>query len=385
MSEKNEHKVKLRFYEYILHWIVTLFLLILAIPMLIFKGLVFLVYATGNPAKSIGNLLGFILVVIIVAGGYLSYKIFYPYDIGDEVKSVIIDDDHPFSETLVSLNRQGIIRDGYLFRQLVVRTGVDKQVSPGRYDFFGNVSLWSVYNKFKNRDIATVLVTIPEGLPSWKIASIFQKELQIDSSRFMDIVFDSGYAERRYNLKSLEGYLFPETYRFWYGIDANEVIDIMVNEYFEQTRGLFTKQAPNGLGPEKTMVMASIIEAEATRSDEMPLVSSVYHNRLERRMMLQADPTVIYGLGGLDRPLNRRDIRLLESPYNTYKRYGLPPGPINSPGLDAIEAALDPDSTDYLYFVADGKGGHIFSRTLLEHNRARNKIKRQRALEANQN
>ncbi len=380
MNENNEHKVKFRFYEYILHWIVTLILLILAIPLLLFKGLAFLVNSTGNPVKSVGHLIGFLLVIVIVAGGYLSYKIFYPYDTGDEVKSIVIDDEHPFSEALTSLNEQGIIRDGYLFRQLVVRTGVDKQVSPGRYDFFGKTSLWRVFNKFRNRDIATVLVTVPEGLPSWKTASIFRKELQIDSARFMEIVFDSDYAERRYNLKSLEGYLFPETYRFWYGIDASEVIDIMVNEFFEQTKGLFNRQAPNGLNPEKTMTLASIIEAEATLDREMGLVSSVYHNRLDKRMMLQADPTVIYGLGGLDRPLNRRDIRLLDSPYNTYKKYGLPPGPINSPGLEAIRAALHPDSTAYLYFVADGKGGHIFSKTLLEHNRAKIKIKRQRAL-----
>jgi len=383
MNEKNKNKAKFKFYEYILYWIVTAFLLVLAIPLLIYKALAFLLRATGNPVKSVGHLLGFILVLIIVAGGYMSYKIFYPYDIGDEVKSAMIDEDHLFSQALTSLNEQGIIRDGYLFRQLVVRTGVDKQVTPGRYDFFGEVSLWEVYNKFKNRDIATLLVTIPEGLPSWKIASIFQTQLQIDSALFMEMVHDSSYAGRRYNLASLEGYLFPETYRLWYGIDAEEVIDILVKEYFKQTEGLFTKPAPNGLDPEETMVMASIIEAEASLIEEMGLISSVYHNRLEKRMMLQADPTVIYGLGGLDRPLNRRDIRLSESPYNTYKRFGLPPGPINSPGLHAIKAALSPDSSNYLYFVADGKGGHIFSKTLLEHNRARNQIKRQKALEAN--
>lgn len=381
----SDNKAKFKTYEYILYWIVTLFIMVLAIPLLIFKVLAFLVRATGNPIKSVAHVLGFILVLLIIAGGYLSYKVFNPYNIGDELHSVMIDDENSFAEAISSLTEQGVVRSPYLFRQLVVRTGVDLQVTPGRYDFFGEMSLWSVYRKFRNRDIATLMVTIPEGLPAWKIASIFQRELQIDSAEFMQVVFDTNYCRNRYDLESLEGYLFPETYKFWYGIDAKEAIDILIRHFHAQTDDLFAVKAPNDLDRHEIMVLASIIEAEAMMVSEMPTISSVYNNRLKKQMMLQADPTVIYGLGGLDRPLNRRDIRLLDSPYNTYKKYGLPPGPINSPGLDAIKAALHPDGSPYLYFVADGKGGHVFSNSLLEHNRAKNRIKRQRALEAQKN
>jgi len=121
--------------------------------------------------------------------------------------------------------------------------------------------------------------------------------------------------------------------------------------------------------------LASIIEAEARDGSELGKISSVYNNRLSKKMRLQADPTVIYALGGLDRPLWFRDLEY-DSPYNTYKYRGLPPGPINSPGLAAIKAALNPETTDFLYFVADGTGKHIFSKTLREHNRARSRIKK---------
>jgi UPF0755 protein len=131
----------------------------------------------------------------------------------------------------------------------------------------------------------------------------------------------------------------------------------------------------NGLSREEIVVLASIIEAEALLDSEKPAIASVYHNRLGRKMKLDADPTVIYGLGGLDRPLNRRDIER-DTPYNTYRRRGLPPTPINSPGLAAIRAALYPAETEYLFFVADGTGGHRFSKTNAEHNQARREIRR---------
>ncbi|MBU0984685.1 MAG: endolytic transglycosylase MltG, partial [candidate division Zixibacteria bacterium] len=132
-----------------------------------------------------------------------------------------------------------------------------------------------------------------------------------------------------------------------------------------------------GLSREEVIVLASIVEAEALRDDEKPRIASVYQNRLRKRMKLDADPTVIYGLGGLDRPLSRRDLKK-DTPYNTYRKRGLPPTPINSPGLAAIKAVLQPETTEYLYFVADGTGYHRFSKTNAEHNRARYEIKQKR-------
>jgi UPF0755 protein len=129
-------------------------------------------------------------------------------------------------------------------------------------------------------------------------------------------------------------------------------------------------------------VLASIVEAEARLTEEMPIIASVYHNRLRKGWRLDADPTVIYGLGGLDRPLYRSDLRQ-DGPYNTYRRKGLPPTPINSPGLAAIKAVLKPYDTDFMFFVADGSGGHRFSETNDEHNRARYEIRQQQNSSSN--
>ena len=378
MTENKIQKMHFRLYEYVIYWLVTAVLLILAVPLLIFKFCRYLVVSTGAPLKSASHLVGFVLVLIIIAAGFVTYKIFIPYPIGPEVKSITVQDKERFSQVIGDLKEAGILHDVSLFRRLTVMSGLDRSVAPGRYDFSGRVSLYSIISKFRNRNIATIDLTVPEGLPVYKTASILAGALGIDSAAFYHRVFDSVYTAGRYGLNGLEGYLFPETYRFWYGIKIDQIIDIMVEEFYRHTDSILAPPFPNNLSAEKIVTLASIVEAEATDPDEMGRVASVYHNRLRDRMMLQADPTVIYALGGLDRPLNRRDIRVTDSPYNTYKHYGLPPGPINSPGRQAITAAVRPDSSGYYYFVADGTGRHIFSRTLREHNRARERVKRAR-------
>lgn len=370
------NKGSFRLYEYFLYWLVTLILLALAIPLVVFLFIGFLLRAMSNPAKSMGHLFGFIFIILLVAAGYVAWKIFVPYDIGPQTKSVIISQATDFPQAIKDMKEQGILRDITLFRQIAVRTGLDKIIAPGRYDFSGRISFYGIYQKFKNRDIATLMLTIPEGLPAARLAGLLAQRMHIDSATFMTWVFDTANARQKYNIPSLEGYLFPETYRLWYGMSLDQVVGLLVAEFFRRTGELFGSPISNKLTRDEIITLASIIEAEATDIAEMGLISSVYHNRLKKRIMLQADPTVIYGLGGLSRPLNRRDIRLSDSPYNTYKKYGLPPGPINSPGLAAIRAAMNPDSTEYLYFVADGKGKHIFSKTLKEHNAAVNRVKR---------
>ncbi|MCP4706015.1 MAG: endolytic transglycosylase MltG, partial [candidate division Zixibacteria bacterium] len=262
-----------------------------------------------------------------------------------------------------------------LFRMMAVVTGLDKTVSPGRYDFSGRISLKSIAEKLRKKEIATFMVTIPEGLPIWETAAVLAKQTDYDSATFYNRITDLTYSKNNFELEGLEGFLFPETYRFWYQIELDEIIEIMVDEYNRQTKDVDFDSGPNNLSEKDIVVLASIIEAEAQDGSELRTISSVYNNRLTKRMRLQADPTVIYAKGGMTRPLWTRDLEY-DSPYNTYRNYGLPPGPINSPGLAAIKAALNPETTDFLYFVADGTGRHIFSKTLREHNRARNRIKK---------
>ena len=327
--------------------------------------------------KSVRHLLGFIALVVIIATGFLAYKIFIPYRVSDGVVSIMVDENDSFAKVTRALKVGGVVADDYLFSRLSILSEIDKNLIPGRYDFSGRMSLYQILDKFQRHDIATLLLTIPEGYTAARVAARLAHRMEIDSAEFYLLAFDTAYTMEKYAVPGLEGYLFPETYKLWYGMKVPDIVDVMVSEFQRQTDGIFDSPAPNNLSRDEILVLASIIEAEAYYSDEMPRISSVYHNRLRKGMRLQADPTVIYAMGGLDRPLRYRDLKY-KSPYNTYRNKGLPPGPINSPGLAAIKAAVSPEETDYLYFVANGTGRHTFSRTLREHNGAKRKAKNQR-------
>jgi peptidoglycan lytic transglycosylase G len=372
MSEKQ--KVKIHFYEHLIYWPITVIVLLLAVPILIFRLFHFLIRATGAPLKSVGNFIGFISVVSVLAGGLILYQIFLPYDFTGEIRSLMVDENDRFPTIAANMRKCGIIRGEYLFRGVAVLTGIDKMIIPGRYDFTGKVSLYDVLMKIKRQEIAVVRLTIPEGSTVYRTASLLAEGLGIDSAAFVARASDTAFTRSKYDVEGLEGYLFPDTYLFWYGIKIDGIINMMVTQYAHKTAGLLDSLPPQINSRRELLTLASIIEAEAGLKEEMPLISSVYHNRLKEKMLLQADPTVIYALGEVNRTLNYDDLKF-DSPYNTYCYGGLPPGPINSPGLAAIKAALHPAESKFIYFVANGEGGHIFSRTLDEHNTAKMKIR----------
>ena len=208
-----------------------------------------------------------------------------------------------------------------------------------------------------------------------QMAKLLEDSLQLDAEYTISLNTDTALLNSL-ELPCLEGYLFPETYYLPWGCDAEESIRLMVGQYYAITDSVWPDSIAGELSRNETMILASIIEAETSIGSERGLVSSVYHNRLRSKMRLDADPTVIYGLGGLDRPLWLKDLKK-DTPYNTYLHRGLPPTPINSPGLAAIKAALYPVESDYYYFVADNGGKHLFSKTNAEHNRNRQRIKRE--------
>lgn len=377
MNDRKPHKPKIRLYEYFLYVIVTVVTFILAVPVVIMKFFSYLAGSLGAPLKSIKNFIGFLLILMIAGGGLLAFEIFVPYDIGASIKSVMVEEDENFSGVLTDLQDEDILKGRYLFKLMSIITGTDKMLAPGRYDFSGKVSLHDILKKFRRHDIAAAMITIPEGLNVYKTAGVISRDLGLDSATIVSLAFDTNYTQTRFGLDGLEGYLYPETYRVWYGIQIDDILKIIVDEFNRQTENLLGDLPENIGSKNDLMALASIIEAEAMYDDEKPIISSVYHNRLKNKMLLQADPTVIYALGGLDRPLYYQDLKY-DSPYNTYMYKGLPPGPINSPGLASIKAALNPETTEYVYFVADRNGRHIFSSTLREHNQAKNKIKREK-------
>lgn len=222
-------------------------------------------------------------------------------------------------------------------------------------------------------------VTLVEGIAAKDIASEFSRKMAIDSTRFSRYVFDSAFAAgHNIQANNCEGYLFPETYRFNWGVSEREIIETLLREFNKSIPdSVYRKADEIGMTFHEIVTLASIIEGEAVLDEERASISSVYHNRLKKGMRLQADPTIQYIIPDGPRRLLTKDLQI-QSPYNTYRNNGLPPGPINNPGLKSIIAAAFPASESYLFFVATGDGHHTFTRTQAEHLEAKKKLDQMR-------
>jgi UPF0755 protein len=243
-----------------------------------------------------------------------------------------------------------------------------QHIKPGRYTIPPGMSnFWLMYYLHTHKQ-DEVRVTIPEGLPLRHIARLLSKKLDMDSTGFMAAASDSRLLARNsIPAKNAEGYLLPGTYNFLWASSPEEAATFLIGRFRHfYTDKLKTTAASEGLTETALLTLASIVEAETPLDQEKPLVASVYLNRLKKNIRLQADPTVQYALGGTARRLYYKDLAS-DSPYNTYRHNGLPPGPICNPGSASILAVLNPANTNYLYFVATGKGGHNFAESLAEH------------------
>ncbi len=312
-----------------------------------------------------------LLVIVVAAYTFRVYT--RGVDIGDRVVTVIIKPGDTMSGIARQLVSEGVVESRTMLTYPARLMKIDRKLTPGRYDFTGENSCRSVLERLMAADFLRMKVTIPEGTTIWKAAAIVAEKLELDSAVFASLDKDSAFLAQ-HNLPGLEGYLFPETYFIPWGVDEVYVAGEMIRMFHQQTDSIWPEDIIDGLSRYEIVKLASIVEAETGIKDERRLVASVYVNRMRKKMKLDADPTVIYGLGGLDRPLWTKDLRK-DTPYNTYMHRGLPPTPINSPGLASLRAALDPEQSEYYYFVADETGGHVFSRTNAEHNRAKERIK----------
>lgn len=278
------------------------------------------------------------------------------------------------------LHEQGVIRHRTIFERYAVLAGFDRQIRAGEYEFVAGESYRGILTRLRRGDIVQIRVTVPEGRTNLEISRIFERRMDIDPEQFLTLTFDDSLITRwAIEAPSLEGYLFPDTYAFPSRYTARQVIESMLGRFFTVWTPAHEERARAvGMTRGEVLTLASIVEGEALLDSETRRISAVYHNRLERKMRLQADPTVAYALGGVRRRLYYKDLRV-DSPYNTYRNKGLPPGPICNPGKVAIEAALYPlEGTGELYFVAarDGSGRHIFTRTLRDHINAKNRGQR---------
>lgn len=286
-----------------------------------------------------------------------------------------------FSTVTDTLVARGLVGAPRLFTLYARARGDDTTVKAGRYRLPRGSSWGTVLDALTRGNVATEAITVPEGYRLSQMAPVMAEITGVPPDSVLAML-EAPAADSVYGVPGpgLEGYLFPDTYRFAPGVEVETVLRTMVDRYREawtpEHRALL---ADLDLDEQEVVTLASIIQAEARRVDEMPLIASVYHNRLERGWLLQADPTVLYALGGYrERLLYAAIDSVADHPYNTYDRPGLPPGPIGAPGEVALGAALDPAETDYMYFVAWPDGSHVFTRTLAEHNRAKAEARRER-------
>jgi UPF0755 protein len=284
------------------------------------------------------------------------------------------------SEVADTLSTRGVIRAQRIFELYARFRGDDRRIKSGTYELAMASSWGDVLEPLTLGTVLTRLVTFPEGFRLRQMAPRIADitDMAVDS---VVSLMEAAGLEQRLGVPGpgVEGYLFPDTYRFAPGIPVESVLIAMVGRYEAVwTEDRRARLAELSMSEAELVTLASIVQAEARDMTEMPSISAVYHNRLRDGWLLQADPTVLYALGGPRARLLYAAIdSVADNPYNTYTQSGLPPGPIGSPGERAIDAALHPTDEDFMYFVARPDGSHHFTRTLAEHNRAKADARRE--------
>lgn len=291
---------------------------------------------------------------------------------------VVVPSGATLSEVADSLASHDVIRARPLFELYARARGAGRKIKAGRYRLATHGSWASTLGRLTRGEVVTEPMTIPEGFTLAQMAPRIAKTTGLPVDSVEEVLAEPGPdAELGVPGPGLEGYLFPDTYLFAHGVSIGAVLRAMTARY----RDVWTPERRSrldelGMTEREIVTIASIVQAEARRVEEMPSIAGVYHNRLELGWLLEADPTVLYALGGYrERLLYAAIDSVADNPYNTYRQGGLPPGPIGAPGEAAIDAALHPTG-DFLFFVARPDGTHVFTRSLAEHNQARADIRR---------
>jgi UPF0755 protein len=270
------------------------------------------------------------------------------------------------------LAEQGLIKSTRAFQALAYLKRVQNQIQVGEFELTPAMSAGEVLSRLTRGHSIQHAITIPEGHRITEIAAALEAKGLADRTSFLHLTQDPEVIDSySLDVTSLEGYLFPETYHFSKFTSERTILNVMVATFKERVMQpeVLDRTRAMGLTLHQAVTLASLIEKETGVDEERPLISSVFHNRLKIDMKLQTDPTVIYALEDFDGNLRKKDLGI-DSPYNTYRYPGLPPGPIANPGLKSILAALSPAESDYLFFVSRQDGSHQFSTNLPDHNRA---------------
>jgi len=319
------------------------------------------------------------IIAISITIALVVLVLFWPQPNPSYVSKVTIITGSTLGEISKQLYEKKIIANEQMFRWAVQVMGKEKEIPVGTFQLVDTQSNYDIIKQLVYGSPELIKVRLLEGWSVKKIAAHLNKVMGFEPDEILDISKDYHFL-KKHNIKAstIEGYLFPDTYFFFNGDTPTSVLENVVSEYKKFWKDAFRDRARKlNMTEHEVVTLASIIEGEAIYDKERPTISGVYHNRLNRGMRLQADPTIQYIIEDGPRRLLNRDLRI-DSPYNTYKYEGLPPGPINSPGEQSLIAALYPEENEYLFFVARGDGYHTFTTNEKDHNIAKRQLQKLR-------
>jgi len=293
--------------------------------------------------------------------------------VGSSAKTILIDIPRGtgFTEIIDILDNAGFVANKPFFYALAITKGAVRQIRAGEYELSYTMSPIDIIDKLVKGDIKAYLVTIPEDFTIKEIAARLAANKLVPEKAFLKLAFDKDFVQTL-NVpgKTMEGYLYPETYKLDRSMGSKEIIQIMNQQFWKRfTPEMRRRAEAMGMTLSEVVTLASLIGKETGFKNEKPLVSAVFHNRLKKGMKLQSDPTAVYDLDDFDGKIRKSHL-LRDAPHNTYRISGLPPGPIANPDTESLKAALYPAKVDYLYFVANNNGSHQFSLTLIDHRQA---------------
>ncbi len=313
--------------------------------------------------------------LILASIGALRLFIFWITPAGKTDNNIVVQIPHgsSFVKAAQLLNDAEVIRSVRLFVLMGKIRRLSSSIQAGELSFRANMTPKEVLDELSRGKAVLYSITVPEGYTVKQIGKLLQEKDLADFDRVVALSEDVEFIHSLdVPADRLEGFLFPDTYAWPKGTSEKQILRRMVEHYKKVfTDDFRTRGNEMGMTELDVVTLASIVEKETGSPDERGLVSAVFHNRLKKRYRLQSDPTVIYGLDDFDGDLKRSHLRK-DTPYNTYTRLGLPIGPIANPGAESIRAVLYPEKVPYLYFVSRGDGTHVFSNTLVEHNKAVN-------------
>jgi len=324
----------------------------------------------------------FTLTLLVLVGILFSASFWFymldPTQNGNPDQIFIVPDGSTLSKVAEGLESKVLIKSNEPFLFWAKLMGYSRNIKAGEYRLNAHMSPLNILEVMSKGSIVTPPVTIPEGYNRMQIGALLEDKGLADKKKFISLTGSPDVA-RAYGFSGpdLEGYLYPDTYQFSRGLSEETIVDVMVRHFLDVSASFRDRIKASGMTLEQVVILASIVEKETGSAEERPIIASVFLNRLKKRIRLETDPTVIYGIKNFDGNLKKKDLNQY-TPYNTYVIRGLPPGAIANPGREAIRAVLYPADTSYLYFVSKNDGTHHFSETLSEHNRAVRKYQKNR-------